>query len=190
MQPPWMNCLRSALIEVDLSGKELEAPPSTRAEDPLSLKWMNSAIPDLMATSSQASPHAGMPENIPSIIQVSHSPFPPNVPKTLEAARISPIPQSQAPFRADPTDLLELVLQLQGEMNVALKWLLMTKATMDSCWRQLTLNASITMHQNEAQATEAIKEAEKRWQSTVQLWSRRQRPIVPSMPAPWNNPTC
>ena len=43
---------------------------------------------------------------------------------------------------------------------MALGLLLMTKATMDSGQRELALNANIAMHQNEAQAAEAIKEAE------------------------------
>ena len=68
------------VIGVDLSSAEPEALPSTRAEDPLGLKGTDSAIPDPMATSSQVSPHAVMPENIPSILQVSHFSSLPNVP--------------------------------------------------------------------------------------------------------------
>ena len=45
-------------------------------------------------------------------------------------------------------------------MNVALEWLLTTRATMDSHSKELELNAKLTMGMNEAQATEAIKEAE------------------------------
>ena len=141
----------------------LGAPLSTRAADPLSLEGTDLAIPDLMATSSQASPHAFIPENIPSIIQVSHSPSPPTMQKTQEVASISPTPQSQASPRAIPADPAHEVLWLQGEMNAASDWLPMTKATMDSCWRELALNANIAMCQNEAQATEAIKEAEMHW---------------------------
>ena len=37
----------------------------------------------------------------------------------------------------------------------------MTKATMDSCWRELALNTNIARCQNETQAIEAIKEAKK-----------------------------
>ena len=105
--------------------------PSTRAEDPLSLEGMDLAIPTLMATSCQASPNEVMPEHIPSIIQVSHPPSLPAVSKTLGAASISPSPQCQAPLRADPTDLHDEVLQMQGEMNMALEWLLMTKDTLN-----------------------------------------------------------
>ena len=55
-------------------------------------------IPDLMATSSQASPCVVMPENVPSIIQVSHSASLPTVPKAPEVDSISPTPQSLAPL--------------------------------------------------------------------------------------------
>ena len=80
--------------------------------------------------------------------------------KTLEVANISPTPQSQAPPRAIPVNLSDEVFWLQGEMNAVLEQLLITKATMDSHQRELAVNADITMHQNEAQATKAIKEAE------------------------------
>ena len=85
------------------------------------------------------------------------------MPKTPEVASISPTPQSQAPPQASPADLWDEVLWLQGEMNMTLEWLLMTKATMDSYQRKLVLNANITMCQNETQAAEAIKEAEMHW---------------------------
>ena len=89
------------LIEVNLNGMAPEALPSTRAEDPLSLKGTDPAICDLMANSLQAFPHVVMPENIPSIIQVSHSPSLPTMLRSLEVASISPSPQSQTPSRAN-----------------------------------------------------------------------------------------
>ena len=98
------------LMEVDLNGTESEASPSTRVEDPLSLKGTDFAIHDPMATSLQASPHVVMPENIPSIVQVSHTPSLPTMLRSLEAASISPSPQSQIPSRADPADLIDEVL--------------------------------------------------------------------------------
>ena len=101
-----------------------------------------------------------MPGNIPSIVQVSHSPSLHTMLRGLEAASILPTPQFQTSSRADPANLTDEVLQLQGEMNVALELLLMTKATMDSHQRNLVLNANIVMHKNEAQATEALKEVE------------------------------
>ena len=82
------------LIEVDLNGTELETPPSTRAEDPLSLKGTDLAIHDLMATSLQTSLHVLMLENIPSIIQVSYSSALPTMPRSPEVASISPTLQS------------------------------------------------------------------------------------------------
>ena len=45
-------------------------------------------------------------------------------------------------------------------MNMALEQLLNTKATLNSCQRELVWNAKIATSQNEAQTTEAIKEAE------------------------------
>ena len=95
-----------------LPSAALGALPSTRAADPLSLMGIDSAIPDLMATSSQAFPHVVMSENIPSLIQVSYSPSLPTVQKTLEVASISPTPQSQAPPRATPDNLSDEVFQL------------------------------------------------------------------------------
>ena len=138
----------------------LGALPSTRAEDPLGLQGMDSAIPDLMATSSQASTAKVMPEHISSTIWVSHSPSLHAMSKTLDAASISPCPQGQVPLRANPTDLPNKVLWLQGEMNVALEWLLTTKATLNSHQRELACNADIATCQNETQAAEAIKEVE------------------------------
>ena len=43
---------------------------------------------------------------------------------------------------------------------MAMEWLLMTKATMDSHQRDLVLNTNITRCKNEAWAIEAIKEVE------------------------------
>ena len=43
---------------------------------------------------------------------------------------------------------------------MALEWLLTTRATMDPHHRGLELNTEIMVHMNEAQAIEAIKEAE------------------------------
>ena len=45
-------------------------------------------------------------------------------------------------------------------MNMALEQLLITRANMDSHHRELELNTELTVCMNEAQATEAIKEAE------------------------------
>ena len=75
-------------------------------------------------------------------------------------ASIFPIPQPQAPPRVGPAGLPDEVLQLQGQVNTALEWLLTTRATMDSCHRELELNAKLAMCMNEAQAVKAIKVAE------------------------------
>ena len=94
--------------------------PSTRAEDPVSWKGTDTAIPDLMATSSQAFPCAVTQKNIPSIIQVSHSPSPSTVPKTPEMASISPTPQSQAPpGPIQPTCQMRCLDCKEGSLGVA-----------------------------------------------------------------------
>ena len=52
-------------------------------------------------------------------------------------------------------------------MNAALEWLLMTKATLNSHQRELEQSTKIARHQNETQATEAIKEAEVQCAATI-----------------------
>ena len=112
-----------------------------------------------MANPTQASQQVVTPEDNPSITHISHSPSLPIVPKTLEAASISSIPQSQASPRFGPANLPDKVLQLQGQMTAALEQLLTTKASIDSHCRELMLNAKLAMQIKEAQAMEAIKGA-------------------------------
>ena len=113
---------------------------------------MDLAIPGLTGTSTQASPQVAMPGDITSVAHVSHSPSLPAMPKTLEVASISPIPQSQAPTIVRPTDLPDAVLWVQGLMNMALESLLTTRASIDSHHRELALNAKLTVWMNEAKA--------------------------------------
>ena len=145
----------------------LGALPSTRVEDPLGLEGMDSATPDPMATSSQASLGEVMLEHAPNIVQGNHSPSQPTISKTPDMASISPSPQSWPP-RASPTGLTNEVLWLQREMNAALEQLLTTRATLNSHWRELVWNADIGRCQNDTQATKAIKEAEV-WCATT-IW--------------------
>ena len=172
------------LIEVGLNSMELEAPPSTRAEDPLSPKGTDSAICDPMATSSQASPCVVMLENIPSIIQVSHSP--------------SPLPCWEVwRWPASPLSTVSDFLQGQSnqpdrwgaltarEMNTALKQLFMTKATMDSCQREAALNVNIPR----CKMKPRLPRPSERQKSAMQPWSRRWMPTGWSMPVPWKSPT-
>ena len=138
----------------------LDALTSTRVEDPLGLEGMDSATPDPMATSSQASPGKALLEHTPKTIQVSHSPSPPAAPKTPNVASISPGTQAQLPSRTSPTGLPDEVCWLQGVMNEALEQLFMTRAVLNSHQRELAQNANIARCQNENQAAESIKEAE------------------------------
>ena len=103
--PQWTSPAASApTSQHSMPGRKLlsaalGAPPSTRTEDPLSLEGTDSAIPDPMATSSQASLGEVMLEHIANIVQVGHSPSLPTILKTPDVASISPSPQSQAPQR-------------------------------------------------------------------------------------------
>ena len=59
-----------------LPSAALGAPPPTSVEYPLSLKGMDSATPEAMTTSSQASSGEATPEHDPNTIPDSHSPSP------------------------------------------------------------------------------------------------------------------
>ena len=157
-------CNLSSPLSAGMPGRKLlsaalGAPPSSQVEDLLCLGGMELAITDPMATSSQASPGEITLEHAPNIVQVSHSPAPPTVLKTLDVASICPSPQSWAPQGQSNLPAWWGALTAR-EMNAALEWLLTTKATLNSCWRQLVQNAEIATCQNEAQTTKAIKEVE------------------------------
>ena len=88
---------------------------------------------------------------------------PPHLPyQKLWMWSASPPVHRLKPPRANATHLSNEVLWLQGEMNVALEQLFTTKATLNSCQRELVQNAKIATCWNEAQTTRAIKEAEVR----------------------------
>ena len=137
----------------------LGAPPSTRVEDPLSLEGADSAMPKLMATSSQVFQHVALPDNILTTIPISHSPSPPPRLKTLIVTSVPFTPWLETCPRVDPGTLSEEALQLQREMNVAMGQLLTTRTSMDSCQRRLVSNTKTTLHLNEAKTAVAIKEA-------------------------------
>ena len=136
--------------------------PSTKVEDPLGLEGMDSATPDPMATSSQASPDEASSEHAPNTIQASHSSSLPAASKMPDVASISPDIQSRFPHRASPTSLPDEVLQLQGVMNEALEEPLTTRTILNSHWRELVWRTIIAREQNENQAAEAIKEVKVR----------------------------
>ena len=71
-----------------------------------------------------------------------------------------PHPTAPGSPSVSPARLPDEVLWLQGQMNMALEWLLTTKATIDSHCRELELNAKLAVCMNEAQAVKAIKETE------------------------------
>ena len=91
-------CLLAQYAKEGATISGLGAPwPSEVTEDPFRLNEEDPAIPALMASPTQVSPWAVMPEDIPSTAHVSHSPSPPTMLKSLEVASTFPIPQPQAP---------------------------------------------------------------------------------------------
>ena len=100
----------------------------------------------LVATSSQVSTWVAMPDNTKPII------LPP------EAVCAPTNPSTKTPW-ADMGALPVEVILLQEEMNNAMGHLLMTKASVDACWRKQVLGLEMAIHQNEAKATQAFREA-------------------------------
>ena len=142
--------------------------PPIRVEDPLSLEGADSAMPKLMATSPSALQHMAMPDDILTTVPISHSPSLLPALRTPTAASSPTTPWSESHPSTDPGVLSEEVLQLQREMNAAMGWPLTTRATMDSCWRRLVFNTKTTLHQNEVNATEDIKEV--KIHCTAMIW--------------------
>ena len=99
------------------------------------------------------------PEHTPTLSK-SVTPHPQLPYQKLQTWPASPPVHSVKHPRHNPTCLSDEMLQLQGEMNAALEWLLTIKATLNSHQRELAWNAEIAMHQNEVQTTEAIKETD------------------------------
>ena len=93
-----------------LPSMALGAPPPTRVEDPLGLEGADSSAAELLPTSSQALQHMAMPDDIPTTVLISHSPFPPPASKTLTVASIPSTPQSGTHPRADQGTLSKEVL--------------------------------------------------------------------------------
>ena len=75
--------------------------------------------------------------------------------------------QPQVPPRSGPSNTPQEVAQLQKGMNVTLGQLLITKAALDSHWRELEWDLDSAMQQCEAQATRAIQEAESLCTATI-----------------------
>ena len=90
----------------------LDSPPSIGVEDPLSIARADSAMPKLMAPSSQVSQQAAMPNDTLNTMPISHSPSLHPVSKTLTVASIPCAAWSEAFPRADPGALSKEVLRL------------------------------------------------------------------------------
>ena len=87
-----------------------------------------------------------MPDNTELIIQPPEAVCAPTTPPTKTPG-------------ADMDTLPEEVILHQEEMNSAMGHSLTTRASIDACWSKQVLGFKIAIHQNEAEATEAIREA-------------------------------
>ena len=125
-----------------------------RTEGPLRPKETDLAIPVPMTTIMQMPLQAATPGDTPSFTHTNHPLLKPTVPQTPDVESISFISQPQATPRIGPARLTNKLLHLQERMNVA------TRATVDSHCKELELNTELTAYLNDAQAIEAIKEAE------------------------------
>ena len=114
----------------------LGVPPSARVED--SFKPV--------ATSFQASPWVIMPDDTEPINQ------------TPEVVCTPTTPPTKTPG-TDMGVLPKEVILLQEEMNRTMRYLLMTRSSLDTHWREQVSDFETALHQNKAKATEAIREA-------------------------------
>ena len=110
-----------------------------------------------VAASSQVSPQAARPDKA---IPISHSPTLTQVSETPKMTSVPTAPQFGTHPEMDPNALSDEVLQLQEEMNRAMGCFLTTRASMDTCCRKQVSDFETAFCQNEAQTTEAIREAE------------------------------
>ena len=110
-----------------------------------------------VATSPQASPQVALPEDTKSI---GHSSPTTPVLEASRAASISAILPSKTSTGDDMGALPKEILHLQGEMNRIMRWLLTTRASMDTHWRKEVSDFQMALHQNESQTTEIIRKTE------------------------------
>ena len=87
--------------------------------------------------------------------------------ETPETTSIPTILASKISTGGDTGALYDEVLCLQGEMNMAMGQLLMTRASMDAHHRKQVSHTEATFCKNIAQTTEAIWEAKAQCTSTV-----------------------
>ena len=125
----------------------LEAPPSARMED----------SSKLVATFPQVSPWTALADDT---VPISHSSPTTTVPETPRVASIPATPPSKTSTGNDTGTLPKEVLHLQEVMNRVMGWLLMTRVFMDSHQEKEVSDFHMALHQNKAQTTEAIREAE------------------------------
>ena len=145
-------------------------PAGNYLEDPLRPEGADATTSGLMVTLTsmipimmQISQNLPIPTGASSCILATLWPLQPTLPMLSHHF----LTQPQALAKDGPTGFPDGVLQLQREMNVVMEQLLAKRATMDFQCRELELNAELTACLNDAQAAEAIKEAEVCHQNTT-----------------------
>ena len=103
-----------------------------------------------------------------STVPSSHSSSTALAPETPKAVNVPTILPSKTSTGDDTGALPSKVLHLQGEMNMAIGQLLMTRASMDACHRKQVSDTKASFCKNEAQKTEAIQEAKAQCTTMVQ----------------------
>ena len=137
-----------------------QPPPAAReSEDPLWPEGMDSIFPTPMATPTYVSA-GGHSCWHPQLCPSHFSTAPTNLAKDASDGGHPSITWLQAPSKGGAAGLLDELLQLQEKMNVALEQLLANRATMDFWHKELELNAELMACLNDAQFTEAVREAE------------------------------
>ena len=144
------------MLRRDPPSVALGAPTSTReTEDPIRPEGTDFTIPVLMATLTQMSLWAATPDSTPRFTHINSPTAPANHTENTGGSE-----HEHIPHRVVLAGLSDKLLLLQEKMNVALEQLLTNRATRDFCCKELDLNTELAAHLNNAQAVEAIKQAE------------------------------
>ena len=128
-----------------LPSAALGAPsPARETENSLRSVGTEPVIPTLVVTLPQTSPQATPPGSSPGSAHSTQQPFWLTGPRTLEAGSMSYLCQvASGSSEGELTSLSKELLQLQEEMNIALKELLEVRASMDCHCRELDLGVEL-----------------------------------------------
>ena len=184
------NMPRRKLLSVALG-----ALPSSRAEDPLDLEGMDLAIPDPMATSSQVSLGEVMPEHVPSIVQISHSPSPPAISKLQMWPAFPPVHSLKLPPGPIQPTCLMRCFECKGRWMQpwsGCSWPRPPWTPAKGSWHGMPTSSCAKMRPRLPKPSKRRRSAVQlslgRQRPVVKSWSRRQKPAMVHKLTLWNNP--